>query len=144
MHAEWMMTAFVIVDELLSRAGHHGHPLAQATDAEVLTVAIASAKYFQSHHERAVVLMQQTGYLSGPLSVSRFNRLLHQLGDYLELALATLGEVAAHGAAFIIESLPVPTPASASGRVGAARRPAVITAATARPRARSSSAGACI
>jgi DDE family transposase len=47
-------------------------------------------------------------YLSGALSVSRFNRRLHALADWLPLLLDVLGEVWAKGEAFVIDSMPVP------------------------------------
>lgn len=108
MNAEWIITVFVIVDELLTSAGHRDHPLAQASDAEVLTSALVAARFFQNHHERAVMLMQQQGYFSGALSISRFNRRLHALRDWLALALETLAELAVSGEIFIIDSLPLP------------------------------------
>ena len=108
MNATWIITVFVIVDELLQKAGHHDHVLTQVKDAEVLTVAIVAAKYFHNNHERALLLLRETHYLSRELSVSRFNRRLHALADWLDLALVTLGEVAARGTVFIIDSLPVP------------------------------------
>ena len=52
MNATWIITAFVVIDDLMMALGHRTHPLAQASDAEVLTVAIVAAKYFQSHYER--------------------------------------------------------------------------------------------
>ena len=42
-------------------------------------------------------MMQRERYLSGALSVSRFNRRLHALGDWLRLLLETLGELFATG-----------------------------------------------
>lgn len=108
MNPTWIITVFVIVDELLAKGGQRDHVLAQVTDAEVLTVALVAAKYFHNNHERALLLLQETHYLSGELSVSRFNRRLHRLADWLELALAVLGEVAARVQVFIIDSLPVP------------------------------------
>jgi hypothetical protein len=39
---------------------------------------MVAAKYFQNHHERALVVMQGLGYLP-KLSLSRFNRRLHEL-----------------------------------------------------------------
>ncbi len=52
--------------------------------------------------------MRDGGYLSGSLSVSRFNRRLHALADWLPLLLDLLGEVFASGEAFVIDSMPVP------------------------------------
>ncbi|MBA3438836.1 MAG: IS982 family transposase, partial [Pyrinomonadaceae bacterium] len=50
MNAEWIITVFVILDELLTKGGHQDHQLSQVGDAEVLTVAVVAAKYFQNHH----------------------------------------------------------------------------------------------
>ena len=81
MNTTWIITVFVVIDDLMAALEHRSHPLAQASDAEVLTVAVGAAKYFQNHHERALCVMQECGYLSGPLSTSRFNRRLHPLGE---------------------------------------------------------------
>jgi hypothetical protein len=52
--------------------------------------------------------MSRLGYLSGRLSISRFNRRLHALCDWLQLTLETLGELSASGKVFIIDSEPYP------------------------------------
>ena len=44
MNATWSITAFVVIDDLMTALKHKSHPLAQASDAEVLTVAIVAAK----------------------------------------------------------------------------------------------------
>jgi hypothetical protein len=74
----------------------------------VLAVAVVAARSFQSHHERALQVMHLGRYLSGPLSASRFNRRLHNLADWLRLALETLGALFAAGEAFLIDGMPVP------------------------------------
>jgi hypothetical protein len=83
MNALWIIAVFYIVDDVLEQLGHRSHKLAQVPDAEVLTVAIVAAKFFQNHHERAFCVLQDADYLSGDLSISRFNRRLHQLADWL-------------------------------------------------------------
>lgn len=108
MNATWIITAFVVIDDLMTALKHKSHPLAQASDAEVLTVAIVAAKYFQNHHERALCVMRECNYLSGQLSTSRFNRRLHALGDWLLLAAETLGEFFTTGETYVIDSMPVP------------------------------------
>ena len=71
-------------------------------------MAVVAAKYFQNHLERTVVLMRQLGYLSGSISVSRFNRRLHALAEWLAWLPHTLGELFNQGEVFILDSLPVP------------------------------------
>lgn len=108
MDDDFIVTAFVVLDKLMATLGHRDHVLAQASDAEVLTVAVVAAKYFQNHLARALQVLRLGHYLSGPLSVSRFNRRLHRLADWLGLALETLGTLFATGEVFLIDSMPVP------------------------------------
>jgi hypothetical protein len=108
MNATWIVTVFYITDELMEELGHQSDIRAQVPDAEIITVAIVAAKYFQNHHERALEVMQALGYLSGSISVSRFNRRLHALADWLAFIPTTLGELFLAGEVFIIDSLPVP------------------------------------
>jgi len=108
MSGEVIVTVYVVIDDVMRALGHRSHPAAHLSDAEVLTVAVVAALYFQNHHERALQVLIGMGYLSGRLSASRFNRRLHALGDWLRLLLEALGEVFAHGEAFLLDSLPLP------------------------------------
>ena len=108
MDDDFIVTAVVVVDKTMQALGHRDDVRARASDAEVLTVAIGAARYFQSHLARALQVMPLGHYLSGPLSASRFNRRLHALRDWLGLALETLGALYATGEAFLIDSMPVP------------------------------------
>jgi hypothetical protein len=108
MNDDFIVTVYVVIDEVMQALDHHSHGLAHVSDAEVVTVAVVAAKYFQNHHERALQVMQLGRYLSGKLSTSRFNRRLHALGDWLRLILETLGTLFAQGDAFIVDSLPIP------------------------------------
>jgi hypothetical protein len=104
----FIVTAYVVIDKTMATLGHRDHVLAQAGDAEVLTVAVVAAKYFQNHLARALQMMHLGRYLSGTLSVSRFSRRLHALRDWLGLVLETLGALFARGEVFLIDSMPVP------------------------------------
>ena len=108
MDDDFIVTAFVVLDKTMAALGHRDDVRAGASDAEVLTVAVVAAKYFQCHLERALGVMHLGRYLSGPLSVSRFNRRLHRLADWLGLAAETLGALFASGEAFLIDSMPIP------------------------------------
>ncbi len=71
-------------------------------------MAVVAAQYFQNHLERALQVMPLGRYLSGSLSVSRSNRRRHRLASWLRLLLAARGEVFTQGAAFLIDSMPLP------------------------------------
>ena len=72
-----------------------------------MTIAIVVAKYFQNHHERAVCIMRQLGYVQS-ISVSRFNRRLHQLMSQWLSVLDILTSVFRTGDLYIIDSMPMP------------------------------------
>ena len=108
MNADWIIAAFVVVDTLMERLEHHNDVRAHVPDSEIVTIAVVAAKYFANNHERAVQVMLGCGYLSGHISVSRFNRRLHNLSDFLAFVPTTLGELFTSGEVFIIDSLPLP------------------------------------
>jgi hypothetical protein len=108
MNATWIITVFVIIDTLMEHLDHHSDVRAQVPDAEILTAAVVAAKFFQNHHERTVCILRECHYLSGTISVSRFNRRLHALSDWLPLILETLAELSRRGEVFVIDSMPVP------------------------------------
>ncbi len=92
----------------MEQLGHKSHYHAGVSDAEVLTVAVVSAMYFQNHHERTLFVMKGMRYITKPLSTSRFSRRLHALAGWLEYIMEVLGELFAQGEVFIIDSMPVP------------------------------------
>ncbi len=108
MDDDFIVTAFVVFDKTMAALGHRDDVRAGASDAEVLTVAVVAAKYFQSHLARALQVMHLGRYLSGTLSASRFNRRLHALRGWLGLLTEALGAIFAQGAVFLIDSMPVP------------------------------------
>ncbi|MEO8289273.1 MAG: IS982 family transposase [Chloroflexota bacterium] len=103
-----IITAYCIIADTMHKLDHKSHPLAGVSDAEVLTVAVVSAMYFQNHHERALFVMKAMRYISKPLSISRFSRRLHALAQWLEYIVELLGQLFSQGEAFIIDSLPIP------------------------------------
>src|SRR5438067_4393739 len=110
MTAEHIIGIYVVIDDTMRALGHTSHRLAGVSDAEVLTVAVVAAAFFDNHHARALAVLRATGYLSRALSTSRFSRRLHALADWLALLLDVLGTLFAHGQAaicdFIIDSMP--------------------------------------
>jgi len=108
MNEEVIVTTYVVIDDGLKAFGQRSHVLAQMSDAEVLLVAIVAALYFQNHHERALCVLVGMGYIRRGLSVSRFNRRLHQMADWLPGLLMILGELFSCGEVFVMDSMPVP------------------------------------
>jgi len=107
MNDTYIVTTFVVIDDILKGYGYNDDCRAKGTAAEILTVGVIAAKYFQNHHERALCVMTRLGYVSG-LSLSRFNRRLHALREWLYALMSVVAEIYAHGEAFIIDSMPLP------------------------------------
>ena len=82
MNATYIVTSYVVIDDLLKVMNYSDDSRATISASEILTVAVVAAKFFQNHHERALCMLQQMHYLP-KLSVSRFNRRLHALWDAL-------------------------------------------------------------
>jgi Transposase DDE domain len=108
MDDDFMVTAFVVIDKTMQALGQRDDVRAGAREAAVLTVAVVAAQYFQNHLARALGVLRLGRSRSGPLRVSRFNRRLHRLADWLELAVEALGALFAAGEAFLIDRMPVP------------------------------------
>jgi hypothetical protein len=108
MNDDVIITSYVVTVDVMKAFGHESHVLAQVSDADVIFIAIMAALYFQNHHERALCVMQGMGYVTGRLSISRFNRRLHQLAHWLEGILAVLCDLFRTGEMFVIDSMPVP------------------------------------
>ena len=103
----YIVTAFVVIDGVLKAFGFKDDVRVSGTAAEILTVGVIAAKYFQNHHERALCIMSRLGNVHG-LSVSRFNRCLHAWRGWLMGLLGLIAEICTQGEVFIIDSMPLP------------------------------------
>ena len=115
MNDTYIVTAYSVIDDLLKAHGYTDDRRATISAAEILTVAVVAAKYFRNHHERALCILIKLGDIP-PVSVSRFNRRLHALSDWLYGIVTLLSERFATGDVFIIDSMPVPVCKRVRGR----------------------------
>src|SRR5215203_7418432 len=107
MNDTYIVTIYVVIDDILKAHGYQDDCRCQGSAAEILTVAVVAAKYLQNHHERTLYILKQLGYI-GRLSVSRFNRRLHALYDWLQNLVILLGELYAQGEVYVCDSMPLP------------------------------------
>lgn len=107
MNDTYIVTTYVVIDDILKAHGFVDNCRAIGSAAEILTVGVIAAKYFQNHQERALCVLTRLGYVGG-LSVSRFNRRLHALRDWLSAILSVVAAVYTQGETFIIDSMPLP------------------------------------
>lgn len=107
MNETYIVTSYCIIDDLMSLSGHESDTRSRISDSEIIFVAVIAAKYFQNHHERAVQVMVRCGDIP-PISVSRFNRRLHALSDWVYMIITWLNDLFLNQALLIIDSLPLP------------------------------------
>jgi IS5 family transposase len=107
MDALYIVTVYVVLDDSLKAMQYEDDVRSTLSAAEILTVGIVAARYFQNHHERALQMLTELGYLPR-MSVSRFNRRLHQMVGWLQ----RLGQQVRQGVAlselFLIDAFPLP------------------------------------
>lgn len=106
MNDTYIVTVYTVMDDTLRSMNYHNDSRSNLSAAEILLVAVVAAKYFHNHHERALGILYRLGYMR-PFSVSRFNRRLHALVDWLWEMSYVLGELFAQGSVFIIDTTPV-------------------------------------
>lgn len=89
MDDDFIIPVFVVFAELSETFLGKGKYRPKMDAAEIMTVAVVAARYFNNNLERALIVMKQTGYVpvGRCLSISRFNRQLHRYGDFLAFAL---------------------------------------------------------
>jgi hypothetical protein len=107
MNDSYIVTAYCVIEDILKASNYQDDVRTGVSAAEILLVAVVAAKYFQNHHERALCSLIRLGDIP-KLSISRFNRRLHALGDWLYDILSLLAEIFTYGQAFIIDSMPLP------------------------------------
>jgi len=107
MNDHYIVTVYVMIDDLLKAMQHKTDVRAGCSDAEILTVGIVAAQAFQNHHERALGVLQRLGYI-GKVSLSRFNRRLHRLLEVLYQLGWLVGEAFQGGKVYIIDTCPLP------------------------------------
>lgn len=77
-------TVYVVIDTLCKKVLSTPPQKQKLTDAEVVTIAICSALFFRGNHQAALVWLRSSGYFPQMLSLSRFNRRIHRLKDFIE------------------------------------------------------------
>ena len=70
---------YCITDDWLKARRHQESLQCEVTDAEVMTVALAAARFFEGNFERAWRHLTEGGYMLRRLSRSQFNRRLHRV-----------------------------------------------------------------
>jgi len=70
---------YCLCDDFLSSFGLRNDKQCRMTSAEILTVAIVSALFFNGNLARTRLILKHDGYIPNMLSEGRFNRRLHEI-----------------------------------------------------------------
>ena len=70
---------YCICDDFLSAFDLNDDKQCRMTSAEILTVAIVSALFFNGNFARTRLILKHDGYIPNMLSESRLNRCLHEI-----------------------------------------------------------------
>jgi hypothetical protein len=103
----YIVTGFVLIDDLLIVMDHQDDSRTDVSASEIIIVAVVAAKYFQNHHERALSLMKRLKYVP-EVSISRFNRRLHDLLTRFWQILELLGDLLTQDPVYVIDTMPLP------------------------------------
>ena len=103
-------TVYCIIDDWLQSKRHYEEINRTLSDAEVMTVAVVAARFFDANFERTLDHMLDYGYIKKRLSRSQFNRRLHPLRRRFETLfhfLADLWKQTSEDLIFSLDSFPV-------------------------------------
>lgn len=103
-------TIYCLTDDWLKARRHHESSQCKVTDAEVITVAITAARFFEGNFEKAWEHLTAGGYMLRRLSRGRFNRRLHATSDLLKSLfhyLAQHWKQTGDDEIFLVDSFPV-------------------------------------
>lgn len=102
---------YCITDDWLKARRHQESAQRAVTDAEVMTVAIAAACFFEGNFEKAWRHLTEGRYMLRRLSESQFNRRLHRVRHLFEELFERLAyhwKQTGEEDVFLIDSFPVP------------------------------------
>jgi len=107
MNDTYIVTTFVVLDDLLQLMKYTDDNRVQICTSEIILIAVIAAKYFYNHHERAVCMLVRLGYVRS-IRVSRFNRRLHQSQGQMLALTDLLASLLQEGQIFVIDTMPLP------------------------------------
>ena len=107
-----VITIYCACDDFLQAWNWHDDPQAQMSTAEVMTVCLVAAAFFDGNQEKSRRFLKEHGYIPKMLSKGQFNRRWHAIPEALWQGLLwLLGEAAKQGNTedvYAVDSVPVP------------------------------------
>ena len=106
-----LTTIYCLTDDLLRSLQHQEDPQRKMSDAEVMTTALAAARFFRGNFAAARLFLQSYGYIPQMLSKGTFSVRLHRLTGHFRLLFEVLAEAfKTHEGPglYLVDSFPVP------------------------------------
>jgi len=109
---EKFIAIYVFIDDLLKEIGHKEPATRNASDSEIITVALIAAKYFHGNIDHAISFAKSTKLCPGMLGKSRFNRRIHSIFELIIDLFSNIAEVIKRlniSSEYSIDSFPIAT-----------------------------------
>ena len=103
---------YVFIDDILIEIGHKEPVNRNASDSEIITVALIAAKYFHGNIDHAINFARSTGLCPNMLGKSRFNRRIHSVFELIIDLFSNIAELIKKlnlSSKYSIDSFPVAT-----------------------------------
>lgn len=101
---------YVFFDDILKSMNYKEPKTRKTSDAEIITVVLIAAQYFAGNMEKSLCFVRSTGLMPHMLSKSRFNRRLHQMGEFISELFFYVGQAVKDmniKTTYLIDSFPV-------------------------------------
>lgn len=105
-----LITIYCLCDDLLQALNHTEDQQRQVSDAEVMTTALAAARFFRGNFALTRLFLREHGYIPTMLSKGTFSTRVHRLREHFWLLFQLLAQVftAREGAGlYLIDSFPI-------------------------------------
>ena len=103
-----IIAIYVIISKICDKILEKPAQKQKLDDAEVITLAICSALFFNSNHDKALAWLFSAKYFPVMLSLSRYNRRVHRLKDVIEFCMEKMFELFLSNEIYITDSMPLP------------------------------------
>jgi hypothetical protein len=109
---EKFIAIYVFIDDILIEIGHKEPVNRNASDSEIITVALVAAKYFHGNIDHAISFARSTNLCPTMLGKSRFNRRIHSIFELIIDLFSNIAELIKKlnlSSKYSIDSFPVAT-----------------------------------
>ena len=104
----YAITVYVIIEDVLRLLEDHNDPQSVMSNAEIMTFAVITAKFFSGNYKLARYVCKRLKLFPPILSSSRLNRRIHKIDWKVGMRCFILAKQSDDTCYFAVDSLPVP------------------------------------